>query len=295
METGESVIPVADFDIRKPDFKKDQERRLVSVFVSSIESPLFDGYRELYDKNKDFYGLKIFTPNKEHPDEKIYFRQSRNGVAVFQKLRETEMGTFSGDIKVLDRESKKLFSVESLRYLVDNTKDRTAIFYKNKMFGSSSFSVDETGGIVTWNESEAQMKLVDMKFGKGSGVFFSLLGLFHEFGHRFQFKPIAPDEEIRPSAKVLKKESRFLDEKSIIGSDRLMMGRQVIKEEERNAWAFALALTSKLKHLGMDITRGLTSEQISKGVDYCLQTYDRSLNRIPGNPISNRERRGLIK
>jgi hypothetical protein len=287
METkGEGGIPIADFDIRKPDFKQDQERVLSTIKVSPIESPVFDEFRGIFNENKDFYGLKIFTPDESRPNEKVYFRQSRNGVMVFQKLRGVDNEVFSSDIKIVDKESEKLFSVEPLRYVVGNVKDRTVISYKNNSLKHSGYFYDNAGGVVEWNESEFFIKMFDLRFGNGSGVFFSLLNLFHEFGHRYQFE----DTPIF-SEKGLKKNSFGFEKMNDVGKMDLVKRKQFVKETERNAWAFTLSLVMKLKHLGVDVTRGLTGEQVAKGIDFYLSTYDRDLKRIPGNEISNRERR----
>ncbi len=294
MESGESVIPVADFDLRKPDFKKDQEKRLNTISVFSIDNPLFDKDRDVYDKNKDFYGLKIFTPDKENPNEKIYFRQSSNGIIVLQRLEyyPESKRMFSGDIKIIDKESGNFFSVEPLRYLYKSGKNRTSIVYENKLFRSSRFVTDETGGVVVWNENETQMKMIDLKFGRGLGAFFNLFALFHEFGHKYQFKMVETEKFIKsPLVESLKKESISLNKKTNEIDQKLIYGKQLIKEEERNASAFALSLISKLKHLGLDITRGLTSDQINNGIDLFLLTYDTALKRIPGNEISNKKRK----
>lgn len=297
MEIGESAIPIADFDIRKPDFKKDQERVLDSVRVLPISDERFDEFRNIYTENKDFCGFKIITPDESKSSKKISFRQNREGIVVVQKLQTLGPLKLSKDILVVDSKSGIFFEVDQLKSLNKNDKDVTYISYSTEpgMIGVVGFINSEFGGRIIWSESEIELEMYDSEFGEGSGEVFSLLGLFHEFGHRYQFKPSETEEWFHLFADDLKKSSFSFKRKNVEGQEKLIKEKQIIKEEERNAWAFALSLTMKLKHLGVDITRGLTSQQVNGWIDDELQGYDVALKRIPGNQISNQERKKAAK
>lgn len=105
MEIGESIIPIADFDVRKPDFKRDQERVLDSVGVLPVSNERFDEFRDVYSENKDFYGFKIIIPDESKSSRKISFRQNRKGVVVMQKLQTLGYLKLSKDILVVDSKS----------------------------------------------------------------------------------------------------------------------------------------------------------------------------------------------
>lgn len=178
-----------------------------------------------------------------------------------------------------------------------NDKDATYINYSSDpgMVGVVGFINNEFGGRIVWSESEIELEMCDLEFGEGSGEVFSLLGLFHEFGHKYQFKPSKTEELFHLFADDLKESSFSFKRKNVEDQEKLIKGKQIIKEEERNAWAFALSLTVKLRHLGVDITRGLTSQQVNRWIDGELQGYDVALKRIPGNQISNQERKKTAK
>jgi len=281
----------------KPDFKSDQEKIISSVMVLPVSDEKFDEFRNIYDENKGFYGFKIIISDESKSDKKISFRQNKEGIVVMQKLQSLGPWEISKDIVVVDSNSGFFFEVDQLKSLDKNSKNTTYITYSTElgMIGMVGFVNSEFGGRIIWSENEMELEICDSEFGEGSCVIFSLIGLFHEFGHRYQFKPTETEKWVHLSANNLEKSSLSFKRKSVKDQEKLIKGKQIIKEEERNAWAFALSLVMKLKHLGVNITRGFTSEQVNEWVGYNLQSYDESLRRIPGNQISNQERRKSTK
>ena len=76
METS-PPLPLAEFDYRKPDYKDNQKKVLDSIKVKPI-SEIYNfnpGFQEIVEKNKDFYGEKTYILDKDHPENKIYFRR----------------------------------------------------------------------------------------------------------------------------------------------------------------------------------------------------------------------------
>ena len=53
----------------------------------------------------------------------------------------------------------------------------------------------------------------------------------------------------------------------------LTKGKQLIEEEEINAWDFSLSIMDRLKILGLDLSRGFKKKQIDKGIKMCLSSY----------------------
>jgi len=273
METGEtSFKPIADFDNRRPEYKADQKKVIDSIKVKSVDEIDNILFKKVLEENKNFYGLKIFTPDEKNPENKLYFRQNRNNIAVVQDMITlNDGGLLVLDSRIVDMDSKKVFNVFDLVTIEEKSLEygRTGILYSTDSSKISTFKNGEKGGFVNWNENELQIKAIDLLFGKGIGGLGNILLLFHEFGHRFQFKNLEESQKIPPSFKEIFKNNHFKKK----DSEYLTKGKQLIEEKEINAWDFSLSIMDKLKSLGLDLSRGLDKKQIDKGVRMCLSTY----------------------
>lgn len=307
MEGGRDGVPITEFSISVPkpdlDFRQNQERKLNEVQVSSVEDPSFDRFRDFYNQNKDFYGLKIVTPDKTHPEKAIYFKQSRNGIVVLQNL-ERHNGTFffpgfnyepsyavSEDIVVVDKNSGLFFNVDSLRSM-DGVTGRTEVHYLGNSKKNSSFDTNrkeyslDKGGLVTWSDDVTFSGDVEKKFGRDAVIASDLLSLFHEFGHRYQpLRLTAMRDKILRELNQGGKSFSDMDAKT---QQELIEWRQTKKADERNASAFALSLILKLKYLGVDVTRGLPHGSLNRIVEYFLEDYSYSWQKVPGDEFSSK-------
>lgn len=285
MENGESYQPV---DNLRSEYKDIQKEVVDSIKVKPISEVNVPYFQEVLSENKDFYGLKIYTPDKRLPEHKVYFRQNKNNIAIVQDmLKLKNNGLLITSSNIVDMNSGMVFNVNDLITLERNSSEygRTSILYTTNLLKSSEFVTGKTGGSITWNENELQRKAIDLKFGKGVGGVGSFLSLFHEFGHRFQFKNSEDGWNKQLSAKELQKKS-LLSKKD---DESLIKGKQLIEEEEKNAWDFSLSVMEKLKGLGLDLSRGLDHKQIENGIEFVLSTYDKALKKIPGNEISDKK------
>lgn len=273
MENGETFQPIADFDNRRPEYKTDQEKVLDSIKVKSISEVNTPNFQKVLNENKDFYGFKIFTPDDRFPEHKVYFRQNRNGIAIIQDILKTaDNRLLITSNNIVDINSEKVFNVFDLTTMEENRSEygTANIFYTTDLFKSSEFITGKMGGSIIWNENEIQRKVIDLKFGKGIGGLSSILSLFHEFGHRFQFKNSEDGQSKQPSAKELFKNNLFSKKDDVF----LNKAKQLVQGEEKNAWDFSLSVMEKLKSSGLDLARGLDNKKIDAGIKLALSSYN---------------------
>lgn len=274
METGGQL---RELTFVKPEFRKDQVDVLDFIKTEKLDRMYEPGFKDILERNKEFHGTKVITPDGNFPNNKVFFRQEKNNIALIQNLYfRGDNSPLAANTKIVDMESGMFFNLSDL--LTINGRERDVgvpnVYFSSDLFKTSGFIPTENGGIIRWNDSSLQRKLVDLKFGRGVGGLSSFLQLFHEFGHRFQFTNT--DENLRSAAEIIKSavKSGSIEESN--------QSREYILETERNAWAFGLGVMRKLKDGGVNISRGLNREQILKGVHMALGSYEKSLNRISG-------------
>jgi hypothetical protein len=126
----------------------------------------------------------------------------------------------------------------------------------------------------------------------------------HELGHSLQHD----DSEIKGKRGLYSysriQRQRFSDN-VLLGTPFLMFGLSIISSEmkrefylakesigiaERNATAFTIAVSRRLREQGIDVFRGRRVREVVSIYDHYLQSYDKGWRRVLGPAISNRER-----
>lgn len=253
-----------------PEYKTDQRRVLDAIEVKPLSEIPESNFQKIIEENRNFYGTKVFIPYPDYPENKIFYKRGRNNIALIQNLYFRGGTPLAANINIVDLESNMAFSVSNLTTINGDEKKMGVanIYYDNNLFGKSKFNPTESGGMVVWHDNETERKFLNLKLGSGVGDFRSFLELFHECGHRFQFKNT--NELLRPEWRIIV-ENIFKENG----------GKQYVSEIERNAWDFSLAVVEKLKNLGVDLTRGLDQKQMMSGVKAALLTYELPLRLVP--------------
>ena len=253
-----------------------QKKVLDQIQVKPSKDVIDRSVNDLIKKNVDltnFVGEKtIEIYNSLGLDKEIRLNKNKNGILTI--------------IETVPYYSKPTSVVE--QYTIVDTKTDMA-FSANILWKNKSFLKRNT---IVLTETHKEM-LAGLLFNKngGSSIIFNKLtkktniyhelknkltseqielleitSLFHEIGHKYQFDQ---------SPKTNKKEELSIEELKI-----------VFGEKERNATAFSLAVIRKLKLQGLDLTRGLTSEEVSRTMDFGLTTYEKLFNDIKGPKIA---------
>lgn len=271
---GEKLF--TSYENTNSSYIESQKKVLDQIQVKPLEDVIERSTNDLIKKNVDltnFVGEKtIEIYNSLGLDKEIRLNKNKNGILTI--------------IEAVPCCPKPTAIVE--QYTIVDTKTNMA-FNANILWKNKSFLKRDTI-VLTGTHEKMLAGLLFNKNGSSSIIFNKLTektntyhelknkltseqiellettSLFHEIGHKYQFDQ---------SRKTNKKKELSIEELKI-----------VFGEKERNATAFSLAVIRKLKFQGLDLTRGLTNEEVSRAMDFGLTTYEKLFNDIKGPKIA---------
>jgi len=271
---GEKLF--TSYENTNSSYIESQKKVLDQIQVKPLEDVIERSTNDLIKKNVDltnFVGEKtIEIYNSLGLDKEIRLNKNKNGILTI--------------IEAVPYCPKPTAIVE--QYTIVDTKTNMA-FNANILWKNKSFLKRDTI-VLTGTHEKMLAGLLFNKNGSSSIIFNKLTektntyhelknkltseqiellettSLFHEIGHKYQFDQ---------SRKTNKKKELSIEELKI-----------VFGEKERNATAFSLAVIRKLKFQGLDLTRGLTNEEVSRAMDFGLTTYEKLFNDIKGPKIA---------
>lgn len=271
---GEKLF--TSYENTNSSYIESQKKVLDQIQVKPLEDVIERSTNDLIKKNVDltnFVGEKtIEIYNSLGLDKEIRLNKNKNGILTI--------------IEAVPYCSKPTAVVK--QYTIVDTKTNMAfnanILWKNKSYLKRDIIVltgthEEMLAGILFNKNGSS-SIIFNKLTKKTNIYHELknkltseqielletTSLFHEIGHKYQFDQ---------SLKTNKKKELSIEELKI-----------VFGEKERNATAFSLAVIRKLKLQGLDLTRGLTSEEVSRAMDFGLTTYEKLFNDIKGPKIA---------
>lgn len=312
-----SEIEFINDPVANPNYLKNQRNVIDNIKAQPYLEIIPNEYQKSIDKYLLPNSIREETISlNEDEDTEIVFKKTENDILTIKKIqrpfkiKKSESNSLQTrilskiipnigvieDFFIIDLKSKmaldtKLFcNTKSSTKHSDKEGETVLITYPNKKI-IGGFVQNNEGGEIIINQINEKIKDGLLSIEKLSPTQIDLCEIaviFHESGHHFQHDQYENEDP------QIKKQFRLVNFSRIpflsyLFSDKTIKSLEKLKihtaEKERNATAFSLSVMRKLKQQGIDLTRGLTNQEVISAICIGLKSYEELFKNIDGPKI----------
>lgn len=286
---------------------------ITTQIVQPVEQLLSPPLLSVYEQNKDFFGDKAIPFSDDLGKGEFRMKVTQNNIVMLQEKRKQPNFFFFfprysiEKFYYIDRQNNKAWDVIGL--LKESETSSPFQLLNIPSFQNSAVADTKVGHVIILNPL-SDMKDKDkiakkLRLSPSDVELLDILAPLHEIGHHFQHSSYDSRDSLEMAFVkdylVHKFIFPLLSFFTKIGLDAgasktLELVKKRFTWKERNAHAFALSITHKLKQQQTDLFRGFSVDDITSVVDKALISHDKILGKLlPGLPFSQLLRKAYRK